>query len=703
MSTEPRRNGSRRHLKARISGPGKSALGGHLSRSQSDLADLLMWGVATIAETESPSAALRQILTLLTAKMWFVHAGIYSLSAGGTFNCIAQTKPVISASIPPFSRASQSPFVQAAKTRKAFYLADVSKDQLFAEDPKIKSLYVVPLIVQSKLYGVLSVHTYDNNLIDATGQSLIERFASLAALAMERIEIEGRPRVDKAIVEAMFAQEQIGAALAGLDGDLQRANRRLGEMLGCSPEDLAGKSITQLIPAEERKKFREAKEEARQGGSHAGVFLHHYVRKSGEPVWCATSLAVVRGADGLPASFLLLAADRSASKQAETAHDRLTNELLQCQRIQTLGMLAGGIAHDFNNALEVILGFASLARLRLRNGDPLQEPLKIIEESAKGAAELTHELLEAARHDEAKAQPFDVKELLDAVLKIITRTFDRKIRVEQHFETGLAWIRGQRNRFEQALLNLCLNARDAMPEGGTLTIEAASAILPPGDPRLPESAPAGRFVRITVRDTGVGMTPEVMERMYEPLYTTKPPGRNSGLGLTMVEGIIKDAGGFIGLRSAPAEGTEFVLYLPAVTPAKPLVHKSPSRRLAPGRGTVLVVDDEPRVLDFLEKGLSRLGYKVLCAQSGMRACEMYSEHPQKVACVLLDMIMPEMSGLETYSKLRDIDPAVKVILSSGYSSERVKREVAEAGGAQFLGKPYTLETLSQTLRKLQQN
>ena len=663
-----------------------------------------MRGMAAMAEARSPSAALQKILVLLTERMWFVHAGVYATSTGGrAFRCIAQTKPAISASVVPFNTASPASFVRAARARKPVFLPDASEVRDVDGEVKIRSLYVVPLILHSRLYGVLSVHTYENNVIDEAGRELIDRFAALAALALECVELERDAHEENAVVESMFAQGELGVALAGLDGTIRRANAVLGERLGYSPADLAGKRISELVPAEEQDKFLQAEQQVSSGEPHPGFALHRYVRNSGEAIWCTTHLTTVWDAQGEPAFLLVLAADGSARKQAEDARDHLKNELLQSQKIQTLGMLAGGVAHDFNNALEVIIGFASLARLRVRMGDPLHEPLKIIEESAKGAAMLAHDLLEAARGDEAEAQPVEVADLVGSVVRIITRTFDRKIRVEHRIEAQMPFIRGFHSRFEQAILNLCLNARDAMPGGGTLTLEAATETFPADDPRLPPSFPAGSYVRIVVRDTGIGMPPEVLEHICEPLFTTKSPGQNAGLGLTMVERIVQDAGGFIMVSSLPSEGAEFALYLPAVATPAPRLPKAPPRQLMPGRGTVLVVDDEPRVLDFLEKGLTRLGYKVLCAQSGKLACEMYSKQPQKVVCVLLDMIMPEMSGLETYAKLRDINPQVKVILSSGYSSERVKREAVEAGGADFLGKPYTLETLSQALHKFRQN
>ena len=383
--------------------------------------------------------------------------------------------------------------------------------------------------------------------------------------------------------------------------------------------------------------------------------------------------------------------------------ERPEKEAYRSQALATLGLLAGGVAHDFNNALEVIIGFASLARIRLSAADPLHEPLKIIEESAKGAASLARSLLDVSRESPNDKEPVDTGDLIGTVLRIISRTFDRKVRVEHRIASQLPCIRGSRSRLQLAILNLCINARDAMQQGGTLVVEGELQTLQPGDSRLPAARAAGDYVRIGVRDTGEGIPADILEKIFQPLFTTKEPGRGSGLGLAMVDRIVKETQGFISVASKQGEGTEFSLYLPAVLDPSPRATSSTSGQMMAGRGRVLVVDDEPHVLQFLEKGLSRLGYEVETAESGGKACEIYSRKGGDIDCVLLDLIMPGMSGLEAYGRLKDINPGVKVILSSGYSSGRIRSEAVEAGSPQFLEKPFTLEELSQALQKIQQN
>jgi len=500
------------------------------------------------------------------------------------------------------------------------------------------------------------------------------------------------------VTKAVFEQRQIGAAIVDLDGRIRQANHALASLLGYGQEELAGKAFEELVRGVGRWNPG-ATTEVRRG---APMVVNRLARKSGETIECLVDSYFICNESGKATHFLVFVTDARTRKDAEE-RGRLESELYRAQAFQTLGMLAGGIAHDFNNVLEVILGFAALARIRLAPADPLHEPLKIIEESAKNAAGLARQLLDVARNDEADKRTIDVGELIDAVMAIITRTFDRKIRIERRIESQRTCIKGFRNRLELAILNLCINARDAMPHGGTLTIDATSQMLARKDRRLPASNAPGPYVRIAVRDTGAGMPAEIIEQIFVPLFTTKGPGQGSGLGLAMVDRAVKEERGFIAVNSKPGEGSEFVLYLPAAFSGRPRAVNTRPNQLISGRGTVLVVDDEPRILEFLEKGLTRLGYNVIPAESGSQACEIYSRQWQEIDCVLLDMIMPDMNGLDTYALLRNTNPDVRVLLSSGYSSGRVKRQLAEAGSAQFLEKPYTLEELSQALQKIRQN
>ena len=512
------------------------------------------------------------------------------------------------------------------------------------------------------------------------------------------IKLNG-PRLAQ-VVQALFDQEQNPVAYVGADSRIRRANRALAELLCYSQEELAGKALDGLIRGPWKEPGQNGSTGPSPGKGPKPPAMFEVVRKSGDSVACHVDSRAIRDGKQKVTNYLVFFSECAAPKDEEEGAG-FEKEVYRRQALQTLGMLAGGVAHDFNNALEVIIGFASLARIRISQADPLHEPLKIIEESANSAADLARRLLDVSKDDADDEAPVDAGELLDVVLSIITRTFDRKIRISHRISSNLPSVQARRSRLQQAILNLCLNARDAMPKGGTLFIEASLQTLKPGDARLPASCAPGHYVCIAVRDSGQGMPSAVMKKIFVPQFTTK--GRGYGQGLAMVDRIVKEAQGFIAVTSQPGRGSEFSLYLPAVFHPQQQKVDSRHQQMVAGRGRVLVVDDEPRVLEFLEKGLTRLGYRVVTAENGGRACEIYSKNSEGFNCVLLDLIMPGMSGMETYARLKAINPGVKVILSSGYSSGRVKREAVEAGSPEFLEKPFTLQELSQAMRKIQQN
>lgn len=398
------------------------------------------------------------------------------------------------------------------------------------------------------------------------------------------------------------------------------------------------------------------------------------------------------------AAFALERRELHAQLLAQEERGRLQNKLLDAQKMEALGALAGGIAHDFNNLLGVMLGVASLVRLRLRPEDPAQECIGLIEQAAARAAELTRQLLGFLHPGSGRLGPVDVPEVLERVVKIVSQTFDRRIQLRTDWTAEPLWVEAEPSALEQALLNLAINARDAMLEGGTLTIAAARVGLGPDDPARPPECPPGEYVRMSVGDTGTGIEPQLREHIFEPFFTTKESGRGTGLGLAMVAGFVKSHAGFVRVESEVGCGSEFILYLPAIPMPKASATEREPAVLKPGTGTVLVVDDEPLVLAFAEQGLRRLGYEVLVAESGQKALEIYRQRGPEISWVLLDVIMPEVSGIEICRQLRAINPQVQVIASSGYSG-RVARQALEAGASHFVGKPYTLEELSVALQE----
>jgi CheY-like chemotaxis protein/anti-sigma regulatory factor (Ser/Thr protein kinase) len=323
----------------------------------------------------------------------------------------------------------------------------------------------------------------------------------------------------------------------------------------------------------------------------------------------------------------------------------------------------------------------------------------MIEQAAERAAALSRQLLAFARpekSEEMRAVPMDT--VVEHVRQIITQTFDRRIQIRTQLEASLPSVLGDASMLEQVIFNLCLNARDAIAAGGTITIEGAALALAAGSKELPTSAAPGRYLRLTVMDTGAGIDPPALEHIFEPFFSTKKEGKGSGLGLAMVSEIVRRHAGFVRVESEVGRGSHFSVYLPALPyPAESPEKREPAR-IERGSGEVLVVDDEPMVLAFAQKALQGLGYRVLTADNGKEACKVFAPRAEEIDCVLLDLVMPEMGGLETLQRLRGINPWIKVIVSSGYDPDAETRKLIESGSVAELRKPYSLEMLARTLK-----
>ncbi len=381
----------------------------------------------------------------------------------------------------------------------------------------------------------------------------------------------------------------------------------------------------------------------------------------------------------------------------EKNEERMRGELFQAQKLEAVGTLAGGIAHDFNNMLQGILGYASLLKMKVPDTDPIYRPLSVIESSAEKAAELTKQLLGFARKGKYIVEPLNLNAIVEEVYKIITRTFDKAIEITTRLKHNLWTIDGDRSQIEHVLLNLCLNARDAMPSGGGLHIETSNVDLRPEEIREPWLRP-GRYAVIKVVDTGTGMTDEVKKHIFEPFFTTKEKGKGTGMGLAMVYGVVKNHDGFISVETGLGKGASFTIYLPAVE-KEVMKEEVEEKSLPRGKGTVLVADDEEFVRIFVRETLEKLGYEVREASDGLEATEIYSAGNKEIDLVILDLVMPKMGGEEAFKNLKAIDPDVKVLISTGYGiGEQTKEMMKDTGIRGFLQKPYTVAELAELTR-----
>ncbi|MFA5182779.1 MAG: PAS domain S-box protein [Syntrophales bacterium] len=466
-------------------------------------------------------------------------------------------------------------------------------------------------------------------------------------------------------------------------------NRAILTHTGYGEEDIRqGLTFPEMIVHEERERVAANFERRLQGEFVAGL-EYNMMRKDGSifPVMIYASPLIknneVRGLQGV----IFDLNDRK----------RLEQQLLQAQKLEATGTLAGGIAHDFNNMLMGIQGYTSLMLLDMEPANPHYERLKRIEDYVKSGADLTKHLLGFAQGGRYEVCTTQMNDIIEKSASMFGRT-KKEIAIHTKLAADLWSVEVDRGQMDQILVNLYLNAWQAMPGGGEIFLESSNTILRDDDTQPYEIQP-GNYIKITVTDTGVGMDAKTRGRIFEPFFTTKTMGRGTGLGLAMVYGIMKGHGGMIHVYSEPGHGTTFNLYLPASNKdAAP--YKQETQQIMKGTETILLVDDERTVLEVNNEILASLGYTVLIAASGHDALALYLENIERIQLVILDLIMPGMSGSETFDRLKQMNSEIKVLLSSGYGMNQNVQQVLDRGCRGFIQKPFNIGDLSKKLREV---
>jgi two-component system cell cycle sensor histidine kinase/response regulator CckA len=385
--------------------------------------------------------------------------------------------------------------------------------------------------------------------------------------------------------------------------------------------------------------------------------------------------------------------------------------LAQTQKMDAIGSLAGGIAHDFNNLMGSVLAGVRVARGALSNDRRGASALDAIEHAGRRAADLTRQLLSVSRHEPLVRVPVDVRAAIANIERMCASTFDRRVHISVDAPSGLPAVEGDPGQIEQALLNLCINARDAMPNGGELRLGARAERLDVTGALTIRDIQPGPYVVLSVTDDGLGMTDEVKQRIFEPFFTTKASGQGTGLGLAMVYGLVRNAGGTIVVDSAPGKGARFELYLPASQSDSVFVAPAPRDEglrvqsdappsVTADRATVILADDETGLREMLRLVLEHEGYRVLEAANGEEAIALFEALQHDVAAVLLDVQMPVLGGLDAYARIRELSPHTPMILSTGYVGDAELSSLRDAGAEDILTKPYEMRELLDRLARL---
>ena len=483
------------------------------------------------------------------------------------------------------------------------------------------------------------------------------------------------------------------------DGYVQYANEMYSTMTGYALEEIYGwepYGYAVTIHPDDRGFVMEQAGKKQAGESDVRT---HYrfrgVTKDKRTTWWDLYSKTVTY-NGKPADLFAMV-DITEREKAEEERKTLQKQLQHAQKMEAIGTLAGGVAHDFNNLLTGIQGRASLMLMDRDTSHPDCEHLTAIENHVKSAAGLTRQLLGFARGGKYEVKPTDLNGLIQKETDMFSRT-RKELTIHENYETDLWTVSVDRGQMEQVLLNLYVNAWQAMGAGGELRIETQNVTLKE-DKTRPHDAKPGRYVQISVSDTGHGMDKETLGRIFDPFFTTKGIGRGTGLGLASVYGIVKNHGGFIDVDSKIGHGSTFKIHLP-VTHQAVRKEGTASVDVSKGSETILFVDDEEVLTEFAEDLLGRLGYTVLIARSGKEAIEIYDAQKETIDVVLLDMIMPDMGGDETYESLKKMNPKVKVLLSSGYSIDGQATAILNKGCNGFIQKPFDIKTLSRKLREI---
>ncbi len=529
-----------------------------------------------------------------------------------------------------------------------------------------------------------------NRLDDPAVAAVVVNYRDTTAHEAAEAALLERERV----YEATFDEALIGLAQTSLEGRFLLVNRRLCDLLGYTPEELRALDFMAISHADETAQDVDAKERLIAGTLDRHTREKRYRRKDGSFIWASLTVSLHRHVSGDPSYFIATLEDITERKRAE-------EEARQLHKMEAIGRLAGGIAHDFNNLLTAIVGYADLALNQLGADDPVSRDIQEIRVAGQSAASLTRQLLAFSRKQMLQPEVLDLNVVVTRLSGLLRRLIAEHIRLEWKPQIALNRVRADPGQIEQVILNLALNARDAMPRGGTLSIETANVELDAAYAADHPGATTGKHVMLAISDTGIGMDRAVQDHVFEPFYTTKEPGKGTGLGLATVYGIVKQSGGSIFVYSEPARGTTFKIFLPCSDLAAEVVPAQPhTARAFVGNETILLVEDQPEVRAVARAALTRHGYTVLEANQGEEALQIEQNHHERIHLLLTDVVMPAMSGRELAQRLLQRRPDVRVLYASGYTDDAILHHGVIESGVAFIQKPFSPTSLLRKVREV---
>ena len=583
---------------------------------------------------------------------------------------------------------------------------DISSDPLWAaytdvaERFELRACWSEPIFSRDgSVLGSFAMYYREPRFPSAQELEWINVAARLASIAVDRARADAALRRNEERLNLALTASKMGTWDWEIERDYvswsEGAEPLFGLPRGSFGHEFAG-YLTRISDIDQGR-VRAAIDTVLWGDAQDYVIEHRVSWPDGSLHWLECKGQVYRRLDGTPLRMAGTVADISERKRAELALRESEEQLRQSQKMEAIGRLAGGVAHDFNNLLTAIGGYSSLALLEFPLDDPRREYLEEIQRAGERGASLTKQLLASGRKQVLNPRLLDLNALVDDLTSLLRRVIGEDVELDWRRSSAPAVVFADAGQLEQIIMNLAVNARDAMPEGGALEIASSSVVLDVNDPRGPE----GRYILLSVTDSGHGMDEDTMARMFEPFFTTKDLGKGTGLGLSTVYGIVQQLSGIIRARSAQGQGTQFEIYLPEQERAA-LSEFPESVRPAVrgGTETVLLVEDESQVRKLVFEVLQSRGYRVLAAKDGLEAVPLEEGFPERIDLLITDVVMPGMSGRELAQHLGAARPETKVLFVSGYTDDALLRHGATLPGTAFLQKPFALEDLLLRVRAL---
>jgi two-component system, cell cycle sensor histidine kinase and response regulator CckA len=540
------------------------------------------------------------------------------------------------------------------------------------------------------------------------------------------LKIQERKAAEQAsaLLSAIVDSSDDAIISKNLSGVITSWNKSAERLFGYTADEAIGKSVTMLIPADRLDEEPKILEQLKRG-ERVDHFETIRMRKDGSLLDISLTISPVKDANGriigaskiarditeqkrarevlqnLNAELESRVAERTADLRRSLAErERLQDQLLQAQKMESIGTLATGVAHDFNNILNIILSHAIVMRLGEKNSASITEGAAVIEETVRRGASLVQQLLTLGRKNETSFEPVRLNSVAEKLANLLRETFTKTISIILDLDPGLPTINGDENQLHQTLLNLCVNARDAMPDGGRISLKTET--VSGGDLRchVPEAA-AERYVAISVSDSGSGMDAATQRRVFEPFFTTKPLEQGTGLGLAVVYGIVKTHDGFIDVKSKLGDGTTFCIHLPIPTEAarqrSEAASNSTGLKRAGSGETILFVDDEETQLNVMRHLLESEGYRVLGAKTGVEALETFKQNKDAIAVAVLDLGLPQLGGWQAFQQMREIRHDLKVLITTGFVTPEVEAEMANGKLSGVIVKPYRLDDVLEKI------